>query len=42
MSTCGRAVVAVHSDPAAETAPRHDEAPVPGGDGGHGRTLLLG
>ena len=34
MSTCGRTVVDVHSAPVAETFPRHDEAPVPGRDGG--------
>ena len=39
MSTCGRAVVAVHSVHDAETSPRHDEAPVPGGDEGLGRVV---
>ena len=31
MSTCGRAVVAVHSVPGAVTVPRCNEAPVPMG-----------
>ena len=42
MSTCGRTVVDVHSVPPAETFPRHDEAPVPSGDGGLGPGLLRG
>ena len=33
MSTCGRAVTAVHSVPGAETSPRHGTAPVPEGTG---------